>query len=105
MPANRFNGYTDYGVGIGLRVPHYDHILSKKPQNATTDIRKDHSVRTRLRKTERRTAKGLLDRSMPVLLNLNKMLEAGSRTRVSFEESSKERTQGVRVVVSSCGNF
>jgi uncharacterized protein (UPF0276 family) len=31
MPANAFNGYTDYGVGIGLRVPHYDHILSKKP--------------------------------------------------------------------------
>jgi uncharacterized protein (UPF0276 family) len=31
MPANRFNGYTDDGVGIGLRVPHYDHILSKKP--------------------------------------------------------------------------
>src|SRR6201992_1298482 len=31
MPANRFNGYTDYGVGIGLRVPHYDHILTKKP--------------------------------------------------------------------------
>ena len=31
MPANRFNGYTDYGVGIGLRVPHYDHIFSRKP--------------------------------------------------------------------------
>jgi len=31
MPANRFNTFTDYGVGIGLRVPHYDHILSKKP--------------------------------------------------------------------------
>ena len=31
MAANRFNGYTDYGVGIGLRVPHYDHILSRKP--------------------------------------------------------------------------
>jgi hypothetical protein len=31
MSANRFNGYTDYGVGIGLRVPHYEHILSKKP--------------------------------------------------------------------------
>ncbi len=31
MPANRFNGYTDYGVGIGLRVPHYRHILEKKP--------------------------------------------------------------------------
>jgi uncharacterized protein len=31
MPANRFNGYTDYGVGIGLRVPHYDHIFSEKP--------------------------------------------------------------------------
>jgi uncharacterized protein (UPF0276 family) len=31
MPADRFNRYTDYGFGIGLRVPHYDHILSKKP--------------------------------------------------------------------------
>ncbi|HEY8998039.1 MAG TPA: DUF692 domain-containing protein [Edaphobacter sp.] len=31
MPANRFNGFTDYGVGIGLRVPHYQHILEKKP--------------------------------------------------------------------------
>ncbi len=31
MPANRFNGYTDYGIGIGLRIPHYDHILSRKP--------------------------------------------------------------------------
>ena len=31
MPANRFNGHTDLGVGIGLRVPHYSHILSKKP--------------------------------------------------------------------------
>jgi uncharacterized protein (UPF0276 family) len=31
MPANKFNGYTEYGVGIGLRVPHYHHILSEKP--------------------------------------------------------------------------
>lgn len=31
MPANRFNGFTNYGIGIGLRVPHYNHILSKKP--------------------------------------------------------------------------
>jgi uncharacterized protein len=31
MPANPFNGFTDYGIGIGLRVPHYQHILSKKP--------------------------------------------------------------------------
>ena len=31
MPANRFNGFTDYGVGIGLRAPHYHHILTKKP--------------------------------------------------------------------------
>ena len=31
MPANRFNGFTDYGIGIGLRVPHYRHILEKKP--------------------------------------------------------------------------
>ncbi len=31
MPANRFNGFTEFGVGIGLRVPHYDHILSTRP--------------------------------------------------------------------------
>src|SRR6516164_2650905 len=31
MPANRFNGFTEYGVGIGLRIPHYNHILEHKP--------------------------------------------------------------------------
>ena len=31
MPANRFNGNSNYGIGIGLRVPHYQHIFSKKP--------------------------------------------------------------------------
>ncbi len=31
MPANPFNAHTDYGIGIGLRVPHYRHILEKKP--------------------------------------------------------------------------
>jgi len=31
MAANRFNGFTEYGVGIGLRVPHYEHIFAEKP--------------------------------------------------------------------------
>jgi len=31
MPANRFNSFTSYGIGLGLRVPHYQHILSEKP--------------------------------------------------------------------------
>jgi uncharacterized protein (UPF0276 family) len=31
MSNNRFNGNSELGIGIGLRVPHYDHILSKKP--------------------------------------------------------------------------
>ena len=31
MPANAFNAHTNYGIGLGLRVPHYQHILSKKP--------------------------------------------------------------------------
>ncbi|MDB6137553.1 MAG: hypothetical protein JWO94_625 [Verrucomicrobiaceae bacterium] len=31
MPANKFNNFTDYGIGVGLRVPHYAHILDKKP--------------------------------------------------------------------------
>jgi uncharacterized protein (UPF0276 family) len=31
MPANRFNGHTDYGIGIGLRIPHYRHIFEHRP--------------------------------------------------------------------------
>jgi len=31
VPANRFNAFTEYGIGIGLRIPHYGHILEKKP--------------------------------------------------------------------------
>jgi uncharacterized protein (UPF0276 family) len=31
MAANRFNGFTNLGIGIGLRVPHYNHILTQKP--------------------------------------------------------------------------
>ncbi|MDR3401919.1 MAG: DUF692 domain-containing protein [Chthoniobacter sp.] len=31
MPANRFNAHTEYGIGIGLRIPHYAHIFEKKP--------------------------------------------------------------------------
>src|SRR6201982_2123148 len=31
MPANRFNGFKDYGIGIGLRIPHYRYIFEKKP--------------------------------------------------------------------------
>src|ERR1700680_2688702 len=31
MGTNRFNNFTEYGIGIGLRAPHYEHILSRKP--------------------------------------------------------------------------
>lgn len=31
MADNRFNSFTDYGIGIGLRIPHYQHILTEKP--------------------------------------------------------------------------
>lgn len=31
MSSNRFNAFSNHGVGIGLRVPHYDHIFSRKP--------------------------------------------------------------------------
>jgi uncharacterized protein (UPF0276 family) len=31
MPANRFNAHSDLGVGIGLRIPHYDEILREHP--------------------------------------------------------------------------
>ena len=31
MGSNRFNNFTEYGIGIGLRAPHYQHILERKP--------------------------------------------------------------------------
>jgi uncharacterized protein (UPF0276 family) len=31
MSATRFTNFTDHGVGIGLRIPHYQHILERKP--------------------------------------------------------------------------
>jgi uncharacterized protein (UPF0276 family) len=31
VSATRFTNHTDYGVGIGLRIPHYQHILERKP--------------------------------------------------------------------------
>jgi hypothetical protein len=31
MAGNRFNGFSNHGVGIGLRIPHYQHIFSEKP--------------------------------------------------------------------------
>jgi len=38
MPANCHNGYTEYGIGLGLRVPHYRHILAHKPTCAWFEI-------------------------------------------------------------------
>ena len=29
--SKSINGFTEYGVGVGLRIPHYQHILEKKP--------------------------------------------------------------------------
>ncbi len=31
MTGNRFNRFSNLGVGVGLRVPHYQHILTRKP--------------------------------------------------------------------------
>jgi len=31
MSASRFTNFQSLGIGIGLRVPHYDHILSERP--------------------------------------------------------------------------
>jgi len=31
MAGNRFNAFSNHGVGIGLRIPHYDHIFRRKP--------------------------------------------------------------------------
>ncbi len=31
MPANSSKAHADYGTGIGLRIPHLNHILERKP--------------------------------------------------------------------------
>jgi hypothetical protein len=31
MSFNRFNGFAEYGIGVGLRIPHLGHILERKP--------------------------------------------------------------------------
>lgn len=31
MSGNRFNAYSDLEIGVGLRAPHLEHILSRKP--------------------------------------------------------------------------
>ena len=31
MTKSRFTNHTELGIGIGLRVPHYEHIFSEKP--------------------------------------------------------------------------
>src|SRR6201999_1394252 len=31
MPGNRFNAYSNHGIGIGLRIPHYQHIFERQP--------------------------------------------------------------------------
>jgi uncharacterized protein (UPF0276 family) len=38
MPGNRFNGHSELGVGVGLRAPHLDHILSRKPDVSWFEI-------------------------------------------------------------------
>jgi uncharacterized protein (UPF0276 family) len=38
MPANRFKAFTDYGIGIGLRIAHYEHISEQKPVVAWFEI-------------------------------------------------------------------
>jgi hypothetical protein len=31
MAGNRFNAHSNHGIGIGLRIPHYEHIFKRKP--------------------------------------------------------------------------
>src|SRR6266699_2969843 len=31
MSGNRFNAFSNHGIGIGLRIPHYNHIFARKP--------------------------------------------------------------------------
>lgn len=38
MPANRFNGFTELGIGLGLRTDHYEYILDHKPKGVWFEI-------------------------------------------------------------------
>jgi len=32
MSANRFNGFRELGIGIGLRTSHYSYVLENRPK-------------------------------------------------------------------------
>jgi len=32
MPGNRFNGFSEFGIGVGLRLPHHAYILEHRPR-------------------------------------------------------------------------
>src|SRR5580700_3955479 len=38
MPGNRFNAFSNHGIGIGLRIPHYQHIFEHTPPVAWFEI-------------------------------------------------------------------
>jgi len=38
MPANRFNGFSELGIGLGLRAQHYNYILEHKPKHLWFEI-------------------------------------------------------------------
>jgi uncharacterized protein len=38
MSGNRFNAHSDLEIGIGLRTPHIDHILSRRPDVSWFEI-------------------------------------------------------------------
>ena len=38
MASNRFNAHSEFEVGLGLRAPHLDHILSRKPDVSWFEI-------------------------------------------------------------------
>lgn len=38
MPPNKFNGFTNLGIGVGLRDVHYDYVLAEKPNVSWFEI-------------------------------------------------------------------
>ena len=81
MPANSFNSFTNYGVGIGLRVPHYQHILAKKPVVDWFEIIMLTPLRLRVTPPKKSGRHGIILKYQRIGLNAQRLIVRGLSKR------------------------
>ena len=81
MPANPFNGFTEYGIGIGLRAPHYRHILAKKPVVDWFEIIMLTPLRLRVTPRKKSGRHGIVLKYQRIGLNAQRLIVRGLSKR------------------------